>query len=93
MKRKATLIGALKQSITEARDSEIFVQGLYESSNFNSNIDTDYVLSNFYAKSAYQNSDYHVSHSEFKKEKMNAHFELGRKYAKVFTKTKLKLKE
>ena len=93
MKRKQTLINTLKTSITEAKDSKIFAQTLYDSSNFNKGMDTEYVLNTFYAKSAYQNADYDVKASKFRKEKMNAHFELGRKNSKTFCKTKLKLYE
>jgi len=85
-------MNSLKNSITDTRDSEIFVQTIYESSNFNANTNTDYILSNFYAKSAYQNADYQVAHSKLRKEKMNAHQEFGRKYAKIYTRTKLKFK-
>lgn len=91
MRRKGTLINVLKSSITDAKNSQIFNQTLYDSTNFNANSDTDFILNTYISKNAYQHMDFDVSFSKLRKEKMNAHFELGRKNAKTFYQTKLDL--
>ena len=92
MKRKSTLINTLKSSITDTKDSEIFGQNLYESSNFNASIDTEYIISAFHTKSAYSNIDYGTKGSDFSREELNKRTKFGRNNASEFKKTKLKWK-
>ena len=92
MRRKGTLINALKTSITEVRSSEIFTQTLYDSESFNVNKDTTEILSDFFNKNAYQNCEPGIRNTMFRKEKMNKTRTLGRSNAKVFNGTKLVLR-
>ena len=91
MKRSKTLINELKQSISDKKDSELFAQNLYESSNFNTHAETDYILGEFHVKSSYSNLEYNVKGSVFERENFNNTSELGIKNAKEFRKKKLKL--
>jgi len=93
MKRNKTLINNLKYSINEARDSTIFVQHLYESTNFNVNTDTEDVLRDYFKKNSFQNSGEQRAFSKFRKGKLDNKEQLGRKYAKIFIRNKLKFKE
>ena len=92
MKRKSTLINELKSSISNAKDSELFGQNLYESSNFNASTDTEYIISDFHTKSAYSNVDYNTKESEFTRDTLNKTEQFGRKNVSEFKKTKLKWK-
>ena len=92
MKRNATLINSLKQSVTDKKDSEFFGQNIYESSNFNVVIDTDYILSEFHVRSAYTNTEYQVKVSKFNKEELITKNDFGRHNSTEFHNTKLKWK-
>ena len=91
-RRSKTLINNLKHSIATSKESELFGQNIYESSNFNAGTETSYILDDFHVKSAYTNADYAVNDSIFTKEDLNIKTEFGVQNAKEFRNKKLKLR-
>jgi len=93
MRRSGTLVNTLKASINDQRTSTLFVQSLYESANFNVNKDTSDVLNDYFNKNAFMNVEPGISNTMFRKEKMNNTSQIGRQSAKIFTGTKLFLRD
>jgi len=93
MRRQTTVINTMKAQINDSRTSTLFTQTLYESEAFNANKDTSEILNDFFNKNAYQNCEPGISNTKFRKKTMNQTRELGRSAAKVFTGTKLVLKD
>lgn len=93
MRRKRTLINALKTSFNDVRTSTLFTQTLYDSESFNAQRDTSEILADFFNKNAYQNCEPGISNTQFNKEKMNLVKEMGRQNSKIFSGTKLMLKK
>lgn len=93
MIRQGTVISAMKSQIIDSRTSTLFVQTLYESDAFNAKKDTSDILNDFFNKNAYMNCEPGISNTKFRKEKMNKTRTLGRSAAKIFTGTKLVLKD
>jgi len=83
----------LKSSLVSVNKNSLFTETLYESETYNANKDTTQVLSDFYQKNAYTNTEPGISNTMFKKEKMNSTKEIGRTHSKIFGGTKLDLKD
>ena len=90
---KSLPILTLKTSLISVSVNSLFTETLYESETYNSNKDTTDILSDFFQKNAYMNSEPGISNTMFKKEKMNTTKMIGRSHAKVFGGSKLKLKD
>lgn len=90
MQTSRNMLTHLKHSIKDKNESDLFAQHIYESTNFNANADSNYILQGYFQKQAFGSK---FVEGAFEKEEMIVNEVFGKQAARIFTGSKLRLKD
>lgn len=84
------MLNHLKHSIKDKNESDLFAQHIYESTNFNANADSNYILQGFFQKQMFGTK---FVEGVFEKDELIHNEVFGKKAARMFSGTKLRFND